>query len=168
MAKVPIDADVTELQTLYKDDSNFKSLFDDFAARAKSQRVTKVDQLQNRLREVDLPRSVVISWFRKLETQNHGQFIEGRKGHPSRFVWSSDPIEVGKAAQGQAASVPPISAAANIERNETELPRAYKSRAYKFPLRPSMDATIEIPTDLSEKEADRLSLFIRTLAISSE
>ena len=38
-------------------------------------------------------------------------------------------------------------------------------RDYVFPLRSDTDATFELPIDLTQKEAERLSAFLKTLAV---
>ena len=160
VGKPPISSDLEKLRTLYASNASWRSMFDDFASRTNNQRLTKVDQIQNRLRAEGVPRREVISLFRKLEEFGHGQFIEGRKGHPSRFVWSSSPIAVGKAAQGDEAPIPGVSVNSSDEEADAEL------RKYIFPLRSGVDAIIQLPADLTVKESERLGAFVRTLAVS--
>jgi hypothetical protein len=138
-----------------------RAILDDFGNRTNNQRVTKVDQILSRHKGIGIQRSEVITFFRKLEELSYGRFIEGRKGHPSRFVWSSNQTEVGKAAQGEVTAVTSIPIDDAGESNIEEL------RTYQFPLRPGTDANLELPADLSEKEADRLSMFIKTLAVTA-
>jgi len=40
--------------------------------------------------------------------------------------------------------------------------------SYPYPLRPGMVVTFALPPDLTQKEADRLSLFLRSLAVDEQ
>ena len=159
MVSQNLSPELAELRQAYASGVAAKTILDDFASRTNNQRVTKVDQILNRLRSDSVQRWNVIALFRKLEELGHGRFVEGRKGHPSRFVWSSNPIEVGRAAQGSEAPIMsvPISSPGNEELAEM--------REYVFPLRAGTDATFQLPTNLTLKEAQRLSAFLQTLAI---
>jgi hypothetical protein len=159
MTKTVLPPELLKLREAYSSGVSTKAMLDDFASRTNNQRITKVDQILNRLRNANVQRWEAIALFRKLEELGHGKFIEGRKGHPSRFVWSSSPIDVGKAAQGDEAPIAPVSMDAVIDDNSGEM------RDYVFPLRIDTDATFELPTDLTLKEAERLSAFLKTLAI---
>jgi len=160
MAKTALPPELTRLREAYSSGGvAAKAMLDDFASRTNNQRITKVDQILNRLRSANVQRWEVIALFRKLEELEHGKFIEGRKGHPSRFVWSSSPIDVGKAAQGDVTPINLVSIDASADDSLEEL------RDYVFPLRSGTDATFELPADLTQKEAERLSAFIKTLAV---
>jgi hypothetical protein len=160
MTKVSDNGALNELHELYQKDQAAKAILDNFASRTNNQRITSVDQVLKRLRGAGLSRWAVVALFRKLEGWKYGRFIEGRKGHPSRFVWLSNQIEVGKGAQGEAASITSIPIDDAGESNLEEL------RTYQFPLRAGTDATLELPADLTDKEAERLAMFIKTLAVT--
>jgi hypothetical protein len=159
VTKAALAPELQELRNAYASGASAKVLLDDFANRTNNQRMTTVDQLLNRLRGANVQRWEVIALFRKLEQLKHGTFIEGRKGHQSRFVWSSSPIDVGKAAQGEEAPIAPVPMDVPADDSSAEL------RKYVFPLRTSADVSFELPTDLSQKEADRLAAFLRSLAL---
>lgn len=159
MAKTTQSPMLAQLREVYSSGVSAKAMLDDFASRTRNQRVTKVDQVFNRLRGANVQRREVIALFRKLEELGHGKFIEGRKGHFSRFVWSSSPIDVGKAAQGDETPISPVSIEVEADNNLVEM------REYAYPLRSGTDATVIVPVDLTEREADRLSAFLKTLAV---
>ncbi len=159
MVKPPLPPELIKLREVYSSGVSAKAMLDDFASRTNNQRITKVDQILNRRRGDNVQRWEAIALFRKLEELGHGKFIEGRKGHPSRFVWSSSPIDVGKAAQGDEAPIATVSLDAATDDNSGEM------RSYIFPLRSDTDATFELPIDLTQKESERLSAFLRTLAV---
>ncbi len=144
------------LQELYKSNETARIILDDFASRTNNQRVTEVDQLMRRLRSADLHRTNVIWAFKTLATLGHGEFIVGRKGSASRFRWISNPIDVGKAAQGENLSITSMA--------EPDAP-AGDMVTHQFNLRPGMPVTIDLPADFNEKEAERLSGFLRSLPL---
>ena len=43
--------------------------------------------------------------FKQLEALEAGQFVTGRRGWPSRFVWSVGMVSVGKTAAGETPSL---------------------------------------------------------------
>jgi Protein of unknown function DUF262 len=51
----------------------------------------------------------IIALFRKLQELGCGQFVEGRRGWPSRFVWSAGLTSVGRAAAGESQPIATIS-----------------------------------------------------------
>ena len=159
MANSALSSELIKLREAYNSGVSAKAMLDDFAGRTNAQRITRVDQVLNRLRNANVQRWEAIAVFRKLEELGHGTFIEGRKGHPSRFVWSSSAIDVGKAAQGETTPITLVSLDAAADEGPSEL------RSYVFPLRSGTDARLDIPTDLTTKEAERLAAFLRTLAV---
>lgn len=161
MHKSALSPSLTHLRDLYSSSVSSKAMLDDFASRTNNQRITKVDQILNRLRSANVQRWEVIALFRKLEGLDHGKFIEGRKGHPSRFVWSSSPIDVGKAAQGDETPINPVSPEAEADGDNSFA----ETREYLFPLRSGTDASLTVPADLTQREADRLGAFLKSLAL---
>lgn len=159
MPNAPIAPEQAKLRDMYSSGVSTKLILDDFAGRTNNQRLTKVDQILNRLSSANVQRREVIALFRKLEELGHGKFIEGRKGHPSRFEWLSNSMEVGKAAQGDVSPISQVSVNAVPEIGFDEL------RKYSFPLRNGVDATFELPTNLTQKEADRLGALLKSLAL---
>jgi hypothetical protein len=67
---------------------------------------TTVDEL---IETSSATRRQAITLLRDLEEARCGEFKVGRKGHPSRLVWSSDPVEIAKRviSRGEAASATP-------------------------------------------------------------
>src|ERR1039458_4312671 len=83
--------DVDALRQLYRDNPVAKAFFDHSARRERDQSETKVDRILVRLRADghNLRRREIIDLFRKMQDHGLGQFVEGRRGWPSRFVWST-------------------------------------------------------------------------------
>lgn len=163
MAKTQIPGGQTALREFYNENEHAKLILDDFAARTNNQRVTKVEQILSRLKLSDLPRWAVVKVFRELGEFGFGRFVEGRHGHPSRFIWSSSSVDVGRAAAGTAGiEIAPIPAEDDEEEDEgEEVPLV----SHPFNLRPNLTVTIALPGDLTEKEAERLAGFLRTLPL---
>lgn len=92
----------------------------------------------------------IVKTFKQLADYGVGEFIEGRRGHPSRFRWEVDSLHImqkGPATE-QVASPPGI-------------PSILAD--YHYPLRPSLTVLLQLPTDISQAEAQRLCQFISSL-----
>src|SRR2546421_2138065 len=103
---------IDALQQLYKQNPVAKVFFDHIAGRERDQSETKVDRillLLNRVGEREFQRREIIDLFRRLQDQGCGQFVEGRRGWPSRFVWSVGLTGVGKVAAGESHTIEDIS-----------------------------------------------------------
>lgn len=98
---------IEALRLLYRDNLVARTFFDHAARRERDQSETKVDRILIRLKREghQFQRRDIIDLFRKLEEQGCGQFVEGRRGWPSRFVWSAEMISVARAASGQLQAV---------------------------------------------------------------
>src|SRR6266699_3713796 len=94
---------IDTLRQLYKQSGVAKAFFDNAARRERDQSETKVDRTLVLLRTEghEFRRREVIDLFRKLQEQGCGQFVEGRRGWPSRFVWSTGIRSVARAASGE-------------------------------------------------------------------
>ncbi len=102
---------IDTLRQLYRQSPVAKAFFDHAARRERDQSETKVDRILVLLRAEgnEFRRSEIIEFFRKLQDQGCGQFVEGRRGWPSRFVWSAGLTTVGRAATGEPQTIAYIS-----------------------------------------------------------
>jgi hypothetical protein len=100
------------LRQLYRQSPVAQAFLDHVARRERDQSETKIDRILVRLRaeKHDFPRHDIIALFRELEELGCGQFVEGRRGWPSRFVWSVGLRSVGSAAAGESQPIAQISA----------------------------------------------------------
>lgn len=159
--------DIRALLSLYASGGAPKAALDHFAARQNNSARTTVDRLQALLRAEghDVSRSDIIELFRGLEAAHCGQFRIGRKGHPSRFEWSVGLTSAGQAASGETTTVEALSEA------ETEALDDVESSAemldHRFHLRPDLEITIQLPSNLSLAEASRVADFVRTIPFAS-
>src|SRR5256712_5356244 len=99
------------LRQLYAQNPVAKAFLDHAARRERDQSETKVDRILVLLRAEghEFRRREIIDLFRKLQDQGCGQFVEGRRGWSSRFVWSTGITSVGKAASGEPQTIEHIS-----------------------------------------------------------
>ncbi|MGA3054263.1 MAG: hypothetical protein ABSD63_08655 [Candidatus Korobacteraceae bacterium] len=148
-----------QLKELFNQKEAAKAILNDFADRQRNQQITKLDQLLKRLDD-QINRGAAIQVFRTLEEIGCGKFIEGRKGHPTRFVWDDDLITVGRAARGEAAKIESLNNDDDVEAREDR-----RDVEHVFRLRPDYPVRVRLPDDFNEKEAQRLGDFLRTLPV---
>ena len=162
MDKMQTDKNTKELRTLYETNETARRVFDHLARRTNNARETKTDRLLAILNSNGhtVSRGELIQLFRRLEEAGYGDYIAGRHGHPSRFVWHVGLVSVGQAAAGESSTVEAISA-----NEQTEDGIGIISHVYQ--LRPELQVTLELPSDLSSKEAERLADFLKTLPFHS-
>lgn len=157
------------LKALYSTDPAAKLILDEFGARQRNQQATKLDQLLLRLSNAGkgVARADAIKTLRKLEDAGCGKFLTGRKGHPTRFEWSYDLVSVAKAATGEVQVVEEIQPAPQTDNGEepeaVEVPLPEGAIEHKYQLRAGWQVTVGLPSDLTSREAARLSEFIKTL-----
>src|SRR6266851_533585 len=118
--------DIDTLRQLYMESGVARVFFEHAARRERDQSETKVDRILVLLRAEghEFRRHEIIDLFRRLQDQGCGQFVEGRRGWPSRFVWSTGITSVGKAASGELQT---------IERISTEDSALHESSPDRFP-----------------------------------
>ncbi len=144
------------LRALYKTSVPAAKMLENFANRKRDRRIVEVGRVQEILPELD--RSSIVEVFRKLAEIGFGHFVIGRRGAPSRFEWTVSLQSVGKAAMGHGE----VEAVADneIEEEESSSPQPVR---HEYRLRPDFTARLELPADLTAREAIRLADFIRTL-----
>jgi len=155
-------ADASKLQTLYVKSAIAKAVLDHFAERQNNASETTLDTMVAVLTRqgIEVSRSAMVEVFRDLDTAGAGEFIVGRKGHPSRFLWQEDSSLVGKRARtpsstkDRAATPPQQADRPALQQNFVEHP---------FMLRPGVTVSFALPADLSQGEASRLADFLKTL-----
>lgn len=69
---------------------------------------------------------------------------------------------------GAAGKVPPVEPVTPLEAPKVDQPPKAGMIAYPFPIRPGLRGKIELPEDLTIKEARRIAAFISTLAVEEE
>ncbi len=104
------------------------------AQRERDRTETTVERTITILNEAGrkVSRGEAVDLFRRLEDLGCGQFIIGRRGAPSRFVWAVGIVSVGKAAAGesQIVEVIPETPNPNARNSYTYLPSTTRSPSY--------------------------------------
>jgi hypothetical protein len=161
------------LRELYKADKTAQALFDTLAKRVNNSREQKVDQLERSLANdgVEASRRDITRVLKALEHAGCGEYIVGRKGHPSRFRWDVEMVAVGRYAAGISTDIgqvdpslpsedEDISAEVGPDGRSAASPREF---THGFQLRPQLPVSFRLPADLTTAEAARLADFIKTL-----
>lgn len=155
---------IEELKKLYRSHPTARTFLDHCAQRTNNQSETKVDRVLVVLRDKghDIPRGDIIEVFRALADLGCGEFVTGRRGWPSRFVWSAGMVSIARAAAGEPPKIEEIpDEQATDESTDATL-------THSFHLRPETPVSFQLPVDLTKSEAERLAGFIRTLPIDSD
>lgn len=147
----PESPNIDQLRQFYQQSPVARAFFDHAARRERDQSETKVNRILILLKAegYSFPRREIISLFRRLEQQGCGQFVEGRRGWPSRFVWSTGMISVGQAAAGAAQPIARIS----TEERSSELDEDESSPIETVPDEPAGEELGEVGgTGLEEED----------------
>jgi len=149
------------IKDLYKRNATARDFLDHAAQRERDRTDTTVDRTITILADAGrkISRGDAIELFRRLEELGCGQFVIGRRGAPSRFVWAVGIVSVGKAAAGESQVVEVIP--------ETPI-QTRETINHTYHLRPDRQIMLELPIDLTSREAERLAAFIRTLPMNAE
>ena len=156
--------ELEKLKAAYNNNEFVSAICDHLAERERNQKETKLHRIIRHLTNdgYTARRPDVIAAFRELESVECGQYVEGRHGHKSRFVWSVKSMQVSDAISGDAVATEIENVAEEDEGEEYE----YESETieHSFVLRPDYVLNLELPEDLTQKESKRLSKFILSLS----
>jgi hypothetical protein len=139
-------------------------------------KINKKETTVDRLHEVlvaerhHVTRVQLIEALRQLAALNCGEFKTGRKGHPTRMIWSVNIVSLGQVASGHATAVKDID---NSGSPQEDSPSQDESSEHdllnvSYPLRPELVVSFSLPKSITQKEANRLADFIRTLPFGDE
>lgn len=161
------EVDLSILRKLFVSNKASSIAFKIFMSREKDSKETKLERLEDLIRnEGGNPSRVdIVSLFKGLQEANCGRFIVGRRGAPSRFEWSVSLRSVGLAATSASECVSQIDADADEEDADHELGDDGDdvSITHAFVLRPKYRVKLTLPADMTTREAIRLADFLRTL-----
>jgi hypothetical protein len=163
-----------KLKVLYTVNETAKTVLDYFGNRERNANVTKVDRLFSVLESSNLTvsRWNLVKVLRELTDLGYGRFIVGRKGHASRVEWEVRTISLGKAAAGTTEKIEPADRdVADVDdvgpNDETGMILQAGSpidmMRVRYPLRADLEVEMSLPKNLTRREAERLSDFIKTL-----
>ena len=148
------DGRIATLQALYRTSVPASKLLDNFASRRRDRKIIEVDRLEQI--HPDVTRTEIIDILKKLDEFGLGHFLVGRRGAASRFEWDVTMQSVGKAALGEGV----IEDVSGELDDEDAFPQTVH---HEYRLRADFTAHIELPLDLSTREAVRLADFLKTL-----
>jgi hypothetical protein len=162
--------DTEKLRDLYRSDSTARALFNHFASSTKNMTKSTVDRLHAVLSDAnpDFTRTDIIRVLRRLAELNCGDFMTGRKGHPSRMIWKVGIVSMAQAASGKPSTIETI-----IEENGEDAPIQFPTTSVTmmtvgYPLRADMSIEVVLPKNLTSREASRFAEFIKTLPFGDE
>jgi hypothetical protein len=148
------------LQQCYEANTAVRVICDHMADRANNQNETLLHRISLLLAQEghEFKRSDLIAGFRRLEEAECGNYVEGRHGWKSRFVWSVKSKLVSGAAKGTETKADLVAEDADEEESAGEMIE------HAYVLRPDLTISFELPTDLTVNEASRLAQFIGSLS----
>ena len=153
--------EMERLRSTYAQNSAVRAICDHMAMRERNQNETKLHRILKHLANDghDLKRTEIIAAFRALEEVGCGQYVEGRHGWPSRFVWEVPSLNVLEAAKGRGKLERDSDAndKAMVDGEEEDLVE------HQIVLRPDLTVSFELPGDLTRGEAARLVLFVQSI-----
>lgn len=146
-----------EMRNLYQRSEVAKAFLDHMAARKRNQSEIKVDRILVVLGNegFEFSRGDVVSLFQKLGEIECGQFVVGRHGWPSRFVWNIGSLAASRLASGEVQEIDDVTIG-----EEEQLEDIEELLSHPFNLRPDLEISINLPADLTAREAERLALFV--------
>lgn len=159
MNNITSGIDRQHVRSLYED-ATAKIIMDHFKTRERGSKVTKVKGLKHALAEHSVANGKIVRFFRKLESIGCGEFVVGRRGQPSRFLWAVNLVRLAQLAAGQDVR---LEGAPTIE--EKALNNGLIDHSFR--LRKDLNVTLSLPDDLTPTEASRLSAFIHTLPFAA-
>lgn len=125
-----------------------------------------MDELQQALLNARImpERSEIIATLKQLEALQCGKFIAGRRGRVSRFEWSVDCANLGRAATGENVKVEYVQKVKLV--HAAKVTEGYIRHNYQ--VRPDFRLTVTLPEDLTVSEAKRIGVFLQTLPFGPE
>jgi hypothetical protein len=141
-------------------------LLDSILAAGAEDGRTTVDEI---LADGEVPRRQAINLLRDLESLGYGAFRVGRKGHPSRFEWNIDPADLSASLAGgkhedadgddtdEHESAEPVAQDDEPRQGDTEI-------AHQYVLRPDYRVSLNLPDNLTRREAEVLADWVRNLS----
>ena len=164
--------DLNRVIALYKSNETVRKLLDYFTNLTNNKISSPVDTLLAVLTRNGhaVTRGQLIEALRGLADLKCGTFKIGRKGHQSRMLWSVEVVSLGKAAAGYSTAVNSIEGEALDETVPllNEVNASQDSMRLTYPLRQNLTVAFSLPKNLTQKEANRLADFIKTLPFKDE
>ncbi len=156
---------IDAIRRLSEANLDFIEFFRVLALRQRNQKETDVDVLVKGTNENIGPeyerRRLVRIFFKELEKVGIGTLRIGRRGKPTRFIWKTGMLEVVRTVGTDEGGSNTIE---NLQSDEESKPRIL---AHRYNLRENYVVNIDLPVNLTEIEAERLSAFIKSLPLKN-
>lgn len=151
-------ADIKELGVR---SSGFVAFFDYLASRKRFPADLTLDDASRALPKVSKPDLIAI--FRDLDALGLAEFRMGRRGFKTRLTWIARPADVASAWRGELQEV-----AIGDDSDEDSILESEDFVEHVYQLRRELQVRLELPADLTEKEAAKLARWIETLPFADE
>src|SRR5690348_13748672 len=94
------------INALYLTNEVAKVVLEELASMPR-QDETLIENFEHKLvrKHDDVTRRDIVTVFKQLEEYGAGEFIPGRRGHPSRFRWEVDSLKVGEEKPAESVAV---------------------------------------------------------------
>lgn len=160
--------DIERLQSFFSDSDAGKALFEWFLRRQMGSVEMPVRvAAKNTGISYEAMRQVLVA----LQEMGLGCLVKGTRGHETRMVWSKDIRDIAAVAKGdQVTFSAPNKQGPKLEDEEISADNAeYGFRGDLLPhnywLRPGLEISLHLPSNLTRHEAARLAAFIKTLPL---
>lgn len=140
---------------LYRNDDCARALFDWFHNRTNSARETKARVASDR---TGFEYGYIVELLKKLDDIGVGKYVVGRKGAETRIIWEFDVKSLAKIALGESQELQSVPTDAPQDDDDPE-----DEIKHDFALRPDKTVMFRLPVNLTQREADRLASWIRSL-----
>jgi len=150
------------LRALVGENEAARRLFKRFAGRKNDAREMNVERAAW-LASSDY--QTMLGVFKELDRLGAGVFVVGRHGYASRIQWNYSIRSLGEIAMGES-NLPedvPADAVAEDLAEDGDEETGNASIKHEFQLRQGFKVQFALPADLTEKEAERLGQFVKTL-----
>jgi hypothetical protein len=151
------------LVDLYKADPVARKIFDWLAERVNDANETPIDRAAEK---AAASYADAFKVFRVFEEIGIGRVIEGRRGHKTRFAWAFSVKSVGAAAREERtglSDIEPTPKAGDQKDDARAEVASLRTFPHRLQLRPDFELKLELPHDLSAKEAERIATWARSL-----
>lgn len=154
------------VNALYTSNKVASTILKELAAMPR-QDETVIDTIENKLikEKKAVPRRDIVTFFKRLKEFGVGELIVGRKGHPSRFKWEVNSINVG--SQNGIGSKPDYRASAVLSADALPIGAPIVLIPHHYQLRPDLSINFHLPSDITTAEAHRLCQFISSLPFTT-
>jgi len=150
-----------KLRQLYKGDDADYTKFFDYIAQREHQGTIEVDTIMEVI--VGPYRADAIMVARTMEEIGLGKFIIGRRGSPTRLEWFFRSDSVGQLACGDIDELLSLEGEDEGSDEMEEPVVGVWQIVHSFRLRPDESVRFQLPSNLTQQEAGRLSDFIKSL-----